>query len=108
MDRTSEYDQRQYRLMKDRVDAFLAGKLSLGKTVNDLDALLNVLEHGDEHWKESFLHYWGQLEDIRAVRMEPSFKVVSTDQTRHATEAATALQSLIIEKLSGTGSTVSA
>ena len=99
-DDDTDYDQRQYKMMLSRVQAFLAGQLSLGKTVDDLDALLNAVRRVDVPWKESFQHQWGKLEDIRAAAIDESFKGFSDAVKQRLIEAAVAVEKLIAGKVS--------
>ncbi|MBA3958484.1 MAG: hypothetical protein H0X51_08875 [Parachlamydiaceae bacterium] len=50
-----EYDQRQYKLMLDKILIFKEGKTSLGCIVDDLDGLLEVLEERDKNWRRALL-----------------------------------------------------
>ena len=50
----SEYDQRQYKLLKSRIVQFREGQIGLPRLISDLDALLCALQSADEAWKSSF------------------------------------------------------
>jgi len=91
----SEYDQRQYRLMLDWLVAFEEGKLPLDKLVDDLEALMNVLEEAPPGWKNSFLSDWITLEEMRASAL---FKGLRTfdDRSTQIIRAATAQMKLMV------------
>lgn len=63
----SERERRQLRLMRERLDAFAAGTLTLPPLVNDLEALLDALEETAEAWRDEFIDHWGELEIAYAV-----------------------------------------
>jgi hypothetical protein len=48
----AEYDQRQYELMLDRLEAFQRSAISLGKLIDDLRSLVEVLKLPSRDWKE--------------------------------------------------------
>ena len=62
----SAYDQRQCRLMLERVEEFDSGKLALRKLISDLEALLWALQEIDKHWTEDFHKQWSILEEVYA------------------------------------------
>src|SRR5579862_300237 len=89
----------QYRLMLERIAAFEDGQIRIDQLVNDLEGLLNTLENPDLPWKQSFLHEWGALEDVRAVAL---FKreIHFNDSTTKLLQAACAqLRTLVLNKL---------
>lgn len=63
----SERERRQLRLMRERLDAFAEGRLSLPPLVNDLEALLHALDETSETWRDQFIDHWGELELAYAV-----------------------------------------
>lgn len=95
----SEYDQRQYRLMLDRITAFERGAVSLDKLVVDLEGLLNALEVAEHSWKETFRHYWGTLETGRAFALSEGISNFSAEASRALRDAAAHLKLLVLEKI---------
>jgi hypothetical protein len=63
----SEYDQRQYRLMKQCIEGFENGNLNLRVLINSLRSLLDVLQEARQEWKTSFRSEWWILEEVYAV-----------------------------------------
>jgi hypothetical protein len=93
----SDYDQRQYRLMLERLTAFEQGRLRLDMLVNDLEGLLNALEEVQPAWKQTFFHYWGKLEDERGLAL---FKGLIDEETSQRLRAAISqLKLLVLEKI---------
>lgn len=64
-----EREQRQFRLMEDRLVRFQAGELNLGQTIADLRGLLAALEQTPDAWKAQFTQEWGELEVAYAVAL---------------------------------------
>jgi hypothetical protein len=60
----NEFDKRQLNIMSQKIDAFKTGHLHLHDLIYDLEALLNILESKDQHWKEMFRGYWWDLEQV--------------------------------------------
>jgi len=93
----SEYDQRQYKMMLERINAFANGQIDLHKLTDDLDGLLNVLEKVNADWRQNFLHYWGKLEDARAVALERTNVVVDNDAVNRVSLAISQLRQLVLQ-----------
>lgn len=94
----SDYDQRQYRLMLETLTAFEHGNIHVGTVIADLEGLLNALEKADAEWKQSFLRWWGQIEDARAYALFHSRTVLSEDETKNALDAVKQLRLMILDK----------
>lgn len=62
-----ERERRQFLLMADRLDGFVAGSVSLLTLTNDLYGLLGALEITPEEWRDEFISEWGELEIAYAV-----------------------------------------
>jgi hypothetical protein len=91
----SEYNQRQYRLMLERLNAFEQGQIRVGKLANDLEGLLNAIQGVPSSWRQTFLHDWGLLEDVRAVMLVEG--MTSFDEaTRRAISAAVSRLKLLV------------
>jgi hypothetical protein len=63
-------EQRQYLLMQQRIAAFRAGQLSLGRVIADLEGLLSALEQATEEWKDRFREQCNVLEIAYAVTLD--------------------------------------
>ena len=95
----SEKDQRQYRLMLEKIGSFEQGEIRLESLVEDLDGLLNVLEEPASSWREAFLHEWGNLEDERAFAIFKNTKQFDNDAIQRLNAATAQLRLLILQKL---------
>lgn len=63
-----ERELRQHNLMLARIDQFESGRLAIGPTVNDLEALLYELELASETWRDAYIEEWSVLELAYAWR----------------------------------------
>jgi len=63
------FDQRQYQVMRDRINRFLRHKISLNTLATDLEALLELLEKPDPEWQAQFRQEWEVLEEVNAVAL---------------------------------------
>lgn len=63
------YNQRQYRLMDDRLAQFEEGSLNIASLIKNMKSLLSALENVDDAWKEKFQSEWGVLESVYAVTL---------------------------------------
>lgn len=95
----SEFDQRQYQLMLDRLVAFEHGRIRLDSLVDDLDGLLNALKGIEPAWKRSFLHQWGRLEVERAFALSENITAFDEETTRRLLEAVVHLKLIVGEKM---------
>jgi hypothetical protein len=94
-----DYDQRQYRRMLERLEAFEAGKVSLHYMINDLETLLSALELPDMTWRREFQRKWGWLDSMRGVALVERGKFPSPEETQSAREIARELKALVLQKL---------
>ena len=100
MDQTMyEYDLRQYRLMADRLTGFEKRTINLRRLINDLEALLDVLQASDETWKEVFRSEWAKLEDIYAVTLDRGENVLLPEDQKLVEKAVQNLKRLVTQKL---------
>ncbi len=95
----SEYDQRQYRLMLDRLNAFESGLIPMDVLVRDLEGLLNALEGAEASWKQTFLSYWGKIEDAHAVALFRGSVHLDEQATKRVRAAADNLKLMVLEKI---------
>ena len=61
------YDERQYRLMLERLQAYAEGKIGLDRLTDDIEGLLNALDSADQAWVDAATRAWAKLEDSRAA-----------------------------------------
>ena len=94
----SEYDQRQYKLMLERLITFERGAVPLDRLAIDLEGLLNTLEVVEHSWRQTFRHYWGTLETGRAVASEGTTNF-SAEAIRVLGDAAAHLKLMVLEKI---------
>ena len=66
----TEYDKRQLLKMRQQVDSFKKGELSLGSLIGDLEFLLNVMESIDVEWKGKAHEPVCVLEEVYAVALD--------------------------------------
>jgi len=95
----SDHDQRQYRLMLERLIAFEQGRLPLDTLVIGLEGLLNILEEAQPLWRKTFLHHWGTLEDGRAYVLFKGLKTLDAETCKTLRAAASQLKLLVLEKI---------
>ena len=94
-----DYDQRQYRLMLDRLEAFSRNGIGIDTLIADLQGLLNALKEPGDSWKQDFLQWWGQIEDARAYARYREAKTLDKQETEYVVEAAVRLEQVIREKI---------
>jgi hypothetical protein len=95
----SEFDQRQYRLMLDGLNAFEAGSLSVDKLIADLEGLANVLQQKDENWTQTFFRHWGHLEEAWAVALDRGATTLDEQEAKVALSASRKLKSIVLERI---------
>lgn len=95
----SDYNQRQYRLMLDRLTAFDSGLLQIDALVNDLEGLLHALEGVAPSWKQTFLEYWGDLEQARAMALFRGSDMIEEEAMEHVRDAVARLKLLVLEQI---------
>ena len=71
----SAYDARQYKLLRERCQDFLDGRLGLPSLINDVEALLCVVEHPDLDWLSVFKNQWAELEIEHALALDENLPV---------------------------------
>lgn len=95
----SEYDQRQYRLMLDRLNGFERGIIGIGKLIDDLYALVNVLESAPDSWKRYFLQEWGDLEITRAGALDREQKKFQEHEIQIIRDAVAKMKLLALQAI---------
>lgn len=76
----SEYDKRQLKLMLEMIDFFEKDSLSLSEIINNLSALVDVLESIDEDWKDKYRQWWWDLEQVYAVALDSDLPLDENDK----------------------------
>jgi hypothetical protein len=98
--RRHDYDQRQYRVMLERLDDFLAERRHLMQTIGDLETLLNVLEgEVNERWACEVSDLCNKLEVINAGHHGSIGPSLSREDLRKSREIAEELKRLVIPKI---------
>ncbi len=95
----SEYNQRQYRLMLEKLNAFERAKINLNRLANDLEGLLNVLEEISEWWKNAFIRDLVVLLETSAVAMEEGIEYFDDRASTCILESAGRLKLLVLEQI---------
>lgn len=95
----SEFNQRQYRLMLDRLDAFEQGSIALDKLVVDLEGLLNALDGVASDWKKNFLGDWGNLEEERAYALFKNVHILDQETSERIRPTVSRLKLSVLEKI---------
>ena len=95
----SDFDQRQYRRMLNSLNLFLAGSLSIGKLIADLEGLLKALEYLDDDWKKLYWQQWSYLEEARAISFERGDTKLNHEELKVAFDAANQVKLLVLEKV---------
>ena len=95
----SESDQRQYQLMADRLKGFEKRTISLNRLINDLEALLDVLQAPEGEWKAAFRSEWGTLEVVCAVALDRGETVLSPEGKKWVEEAVENMNQLLKQQL---------
>lgn len=94
----SDFDQRQYGLMLRSLDDFASGRMRLDTLISNLEGLLNAVGDVGDDWKQSFLHFWGQLEDERAVALFRNQTSLDEEAMQRVSAATVRLREMILEK----------
>src|SRR4051812_33788244 len=93
----SEYDQRQYRLMRGLLEKFEQNKISMRRATGDLGTLLDFLEEKDEAWEALFDSFWKDMQ--YESEMASYSGVESKKALRRARDAAAKLKEVMAQKI---------
>ena len=63
------YNNRQYKLMLQKISLFRQGKIEIPDLIGDLEGLLNALEEPNSNWKNTFQIECGELEQVYAFAL---------------------------------------
>lgn len=96
----NDYDVRQLNVMLDKIKRYEEGNLIFGALIQDLDALLDVMENPNEDWKNEFHSNWFTLEIYYALALDSDDKSpFELDVDGHIPEAIEILKSMINSEL---------
>lgn len=95
----NEYDQRQLKLILERLTWYSEGSISLPYLIDDLSGLLNVLEEVDEEWKMYFRRNWLDLEIVYAVALDRDKDKLDETDLRVINSAVVELKKMVISLL---------
>ena len=96
----SSYDNRQYKLMLERINAFENKKLALKQLIADLEGLLYALQDAPKGWKSSFYEEWAVLEDVYAGVLDEGLKKIPEDSQKLIDGAVGNLKHLVTQNAS--------
>lgn len=103
----SEYDQCQYELMLDRLEAFQRSAISLGKLIGDLRSLVEVLKLPSPNWKERFIGEWMTLEEVYDVAIDRNeLDRLPTESQELLASATASLREMVIGAMSSARETL--
>jgi len=95
----NEFDKRQLAIMIQKIHAFNKGSLHLSDLIYDLEALLNILTNKDQHWKDLFMGYWWDLEQVYATALDDEKKCLDFENQKIVDYAIENLKKLVEIKL---------
>jgi hypothetical protein len=98
----SDREQRQYPLMRQRIDNFRDGALSIAHVIADLEGLVDALDETPQEWKDSFVEEWSVLEIAYAVALDRQ-QPMPTAGDHVVAAALDALEALIAERTANPG-----
>lgn len=96
---SGQYDLRQLTMMQGLIQDYEADKISVKKLINDLEALLNVVENIEDEWKQRFLKEWGILEDLYADQLYEKLDEMPESDKLEIELAVENIKKLINEKI---------
>ncbi len=91
----NEFDIRQLNIMLDKMERFTQGKLDLGYLLEDLEALLQILESIDEEWKTEFRSEWINIEEVYAYHLSQQSNRLNQDDFIIIEESLTKMKEMI-------------
>jgi hypothetical protein len=81
--------------MGEALDAFLSGRLPLGRLISIIEGLLDALEGPDPEWLDRAQEQWSRLETTYAVALDRGDAALPLESTAEVTEAVEALRALV-------------
>ncbi len=95
MSTISEYDERQYQLMREFISAYERRNLPLINLIGKLEALLGCLQNVSSDWRNDFLKQWGVLEDVYSVSVDQGTTYLNDEAHLLITSALSEIKQLI-------------
>jgi len=99
MDQSNEYNQRQYRLMRQRLASLDSGQLDIGTLISDVEALLGYLENEDPAWRSAFSAELETLEEWHAVSLDRVQSIHTLGGNQRIANAIEMLKKLLVDKV---------
>jgi len=94
-----DYDQRQYYLMLDRLNAFEAGKIQIDTLIGDLRGLVQSLQSVTDTWKNDFMLEWADLEIARGVALHREVRHFKESEIKIIREATSKLKLMVLQNI---------
>jgi hypothetical protein len=85
--------------MIQKIHEFEERSLHLSDLIYDLEALVNLLNDQDSHWKDLFVGYWWDLEQVYAVALYKNIPNLDFNDQQTIKDAIENLKKLIKMKL---------
>jgi hypothetical protein len=99
MEVQGDYNLRQLKLMMLRIEEYEKKLISLGKLINDLEALLDCLENFDQEWIKRFNKISFMLEYINAFALSEGKNILDAEEQEEINLTLTILKEILREKL---------
>lgn len=79
---THARDQRQYKLMLERLQQFENDEIALHRLISDLSGLMGALSDVDQEWLDEFQSTWSTLEQIYAGALHRGYKTLPDEDRK--------------------------
>jgi len=94
-----EFDQRQYKMMLDYINAYESGQIGMNLLITNLEALLNFLKETSKDWEEKFYKQWTVLDEFYAFVCYENRKCFNKDESKIVNEALRQMKILISKQI---------
>ncbi len=95
----NEFDKRQLNIMLEKIDAFVNNQLEIEFLLNDLEALLKILETIDNDWRKKFYAEWLNIEEMYAYALSEERKFLNKDEQEVIYDSISKIKQLIFKYL---------
>ena len=95
----NDYNNRQYKLMLQKVLLFRQDKIEIPDLINGLDGLLNALEDPNPNWKDTFQTEWWELEKVYSIALDQEREYLDSNDLKVIEKALDNIISLINNKI---------
>lgn len=99
----SEYDQRQYHRIIERLGAYESRQIPVSRLISDLEGLLCALEDVNAEWRQAFRREWGVLEQEWAGALEHNSVELNISARRRVDAAVKRLKEITQSRIGNTG-----